>query len=120
MSQPGRLAVPVACLPAWREDTLMTVVAMSHGELSRYDTLRRFERGELRIEDAAMLLGICRRQVYRLLDRLRPDGTEALVSWKRGRPSNRAFKAGLSDQVSSEGRRVGKEWVSKGRTRWAA
>src|SRR3546814_8926503 len=61
MSQPGRLAVPVACLPAWREDTLMTVVAMSHGELSRYDTLRRFERGELRIEDVAILLGICRR-----------------------------------------------------------
>src|SRR3546814_3954062 len=98
MSQPGRLAVPVACLPAWREDTLMTVVAMSHGELSRYDTLRRFERGELRIEDAAMLLGICRRQVYRLLDRLRADGPEALVSWKRGRPSNRAFKAELRDQ----------------------
>jgi transposase len=69
----------------------MSVVAMSHGELSRYDTLRRFERGELRIEDAAMLLGVSRRQVYRLLDRLRADGPEALVSWKRGRPSNRDF-----------------------------
>lgn len=41
----------------------MTVVAMSHGELSRYDTLLRFERDELRIEAAAMLLGVCRRQV---------------------------------------------------------
>ena len=99
MSQPGRLAVPVACLPARREDTLMTVVAMSHGELSRHDTLLRFERGELRIEDAAMLLGVCRRQVYRLLDRLRADGPEGLVSWKRGRPSNRAFKAELRNQV---------------------
>src|SRR3546814_17286758 len=46
-----------------------------------------------------MLLGICRRQVYRLLGRLRADGPEALVSWKRGRPSNRAFKAELRDQV---------------------
>ena len=71
----------------------MTVVAMSHGELSRYDTLLRFERGELRVEDAAMLLGVCRRQVYRLYGRLREDGPETLVSWKRGRPSNRAFKA---------------------------
>ena len=61
----------------------MTVVVMSHGELSRHDTLLRFERGELRIEDAAMLLGVCRRQVYRLLDRLRADGPEGLVSWKR-------------------------------------
>src|SRR3546814_18033602 len=93
MSQPGRLAVPVACLPAWRADTLMTVVAMSHGELSRSATLRRFERGELRIEDAAMLLGICRRQVYRLLDRLRAD---------------RAAES-----------RVGKECVRPCRSRWA-
>lgn len=77
----------------------MTVVAMSHGELSRHDTLLRFERGELRIEDAAMLLGVCRRQVYRLLDRLRADGPEGLVSWKRGRPSNRAFKSELRNEV---------------------
>lgn len=77
----------------------MTVVAMSHGELSRYDTLRRFERGELRIEDAAQLLGVCRRQVYRLVDRLRAGGPEALVSWKRGRPSNRAFKSELRKRV---------------------
>lgn len=76
----------------------MTVVAMNQGELSRHDTLR-FGRGELRIEDAAMLLGVCRRQVYRLLDRLRANGPEGLVSWKRGRPSNRAFKAAARDQI---------------------
>ncbi|GGD47041.1 ISNCY family transposase [Croceicoccus pelagius] len=79
----------------------MTVVAMSHGELTRHDTLLRFERGELRIEDAAVLLGVCRRQVYRLLDRWHADGPEGLVSWKRGRPSNRTFKAELRDRVLS-------------------
>lgn len=79
----------------------MTVVAMSHGELGRFDTLRRLERGELRIEDAAALLGVCRRQVYRLLDRYQAKGPDGLVSWKRGRPSNRAFKAELRDQVIS-------------------
>lgn len=77
----------------------MTVIAMSHGELSRYDTLLRFERGELRVEDAAMLLGVCRRQVYRLLGRLRADGPEALVSWKRGRPSNRDFGGDMRARV---------------------
>ena len=80
----------------------MTVVAMSHGELSRYDTLLRFERGELRVEDAAMLLGICRRQVYRLLERLRADGPEALVSWKRGRSSNRDFGPTLAVEYLAE------------------
>ena len=81
----------------------MMVVAMSHGELSRYDTLLRVKRRELRVEDAAMLLGVCRRQVYRLLGRLRADGPEALVSWKRGRSSNRdfgdAFRARVLDLV---------------------
>lgn len=77
----------------------MTVVAMSHGELARFDTLRRLERGELRVEDAAILLGVCRRQVYRLLGRYQAKGPEGLVSWKRGRPSNRAFKAELRHQV---------------------
>lgn len=31
----------------------MMVVAMSQGELTRYDMLVRVERGEMRIEDAA-------------------------------------------------------------------
>ncbi|MFY9350401.1 MAG: ISNCY family transposase [Sphingobium sp.] len=77
----------------------MTVVAMSHGELSRYDTLLRFERGELRIEDASALLGVGARQIYRLLNRMRADGPEALVSWKRGRPSNRAFRPAFRERV---------------------
>jgi len=34
----------------------MTVLAMSHGELSRYDTLLRVERGKLRIEVETTLL----------------------------------------------------------------
>ena len=39
----------------------MTVVSMSHGELTRFDTLLRVERRELRAEDAATLLGLSRR-----------------------------------------------------------
>jgi hypothetical protein len=46
-------------------------------------------------------MGVCRRQVYRLLERYQASGPDGLVSWKRGRPSNRAFKAELRDQVIS-------------------
>ncbi len=67
----------------------MTVLAMSHGELSRFDTLMRVERGELRVADAASVLGLKRRQIFRLLQRLRSDGAAGLSSRKRGRPSNR-------------------------------
>ena len=52
----------------------MTVVAMSHGELSRYDTLLRVKRRELRVKDAAALLGMSRRQISRLLTRLDTEG----------------------------------------------
>lgn len=77
----------------------MMVVAMSHGELSRYDTLQRVARRELRVEDAAALLGLSSRQIFRLLDRMRSGGPEALVSWKRGRPSNRRFDDAYRDRV---------------------
>jgi predicted transcriptional regulator len=63
----------------------MTVVAMSHGELSRYDTLLRVKRRELRVDDAATLLGLSRRQISRLLDRLRTEGAEGLISRRRGK-----------------------------------
>lgn len=67
----------------------MTVLSMSHKELSRFDTLQRVERRELGADDAAVLLGVSRRQVFRMLAAMRERGAEGLVSGKRGRPSNR-------------------------------
>lgn len=77
----------------------MTVLAMSHGEISRFDTLMRVERGELRVADAATLLGLKRRQIFRLLERLRADGAAGVVSRKRGRPSNRRHSDVLRDKI---------------------
>ena len=77
----------------------MTVIAMSHGELCRYDTLLRVERGELRIEDAATLLKLSRRQIFRLLGRLHAKGAAGLVSSKRGKPSNRRYSDAFRERV---------------------
>ena len=63
----------------------MTVLAMSAAEITRFDTQMRLDRGEIRVADAMELLGLARRQVYRLLGRLRQDGASGLVSRKRGR-----------------------------------
>jgi hypothetical protein len=59
------------------------------------------ERGELRVDDAAGLMGLKRRQVFRLLDRMRTSGAEGLVSRKRGRPSNRRHRDALREHVVS-------------------
>jgi hypothetical protein len=78
----------------------MAVPAMSDGELSRFDTLMRVERGELRVVDAATLLGLQRRQIYRLLERLRIEGASSLISRKRGRGSACPQSALVSERHS--------------------
>ena len=77
----------------------MTVLTMSAAEITRFDTLMRLDRGEIRIADAMELLGLQRRQIYRLLDRLRQEGAAGLVSRKRGRPSNRRFSDAFRAEV---------------------
>jgi Winged helix-turn helix len=67
----------------------MTVVSMSDQEFSRLQVLLDVQSGRLRIEDAAQLLGLRRRQVFRLLKGVREDGPAGLISKRRGRPSNR-------------------------------
>lgn len=79
----------------------MTVLAMSAAEITRFDTLMRLDRGEIRVADAMELLGLARRQVYRLLARLREDGASGLVSRKRGRPSNRRYSDAFRAEVAT-------------------
>jgi Homeodomain-like domain len=79
----------------------MTVLTMSTAEVSRFDTLMRLDRGEIRVADAMALLSLERRQIYRLLERVRQDGAAGLISRKRGRPSNRRYGDAFRDQVVS-------------------
>ena len=74
----------------------MTVLRMTQRELSRFDTLQRVERRELGADDAAVLLGVSRRQVFRMLAAVRERGVEGLVSGKRGRPSNNRLSPALA------------------------
>ena len=67
----------------------MTVVVMSRLELSRVETLSQIEGGGLPVAQAAVLLGVSARQVFRLLRRFRAEGAAGLASQRRGRPSNR-------------------------------
>ncbi len=45
----------------------MTVLSMSKQEFSRLDVLLRVQSGRLRVADACALMGLHRRQVFRLL-----------------------------------------------------
>jgi hypothetical protein len=55
--------------------------------------LLRVQSGRLRVSDACVLIGLQRRQVFRLLRGLKQDGTASLLSKRRGQPSNHRLPA---------------------------
>ena len=69
---------------------------MSDGELSRLEVLRDLDQKRLTLEAAAQLLGLERRQVFRLLKAYRAEGAAGLISKRRGRRSNRRKPRGVA------------------------
>ena len=79
----------------------MTVITMSRNELRRLRVLIDIADGRLSVADATGLIGVGRRQMYRLLDAFRARGPDGVISRKRGRPSNRALGAVFRETVLS-------------------
>ena len=79
----------------------MPVVSMSKREFSRLEVLLQVQSGRLRITDACELIGLRRRQIFRLLHGLKQDGATSLVSKRRGRPSNNRLPAEVRDLAVS-------------------
>src|SRR5712672_4349702 len=72
---------------------------MSCNELTRLRVLIDVADGRLSVEDATGLIGVGRRQIYRLLQAFHADGPDGLISRKRGGPSNRALGAVFRETV---------------------
>ena len=77
----------------------MTVITMSRNELTRLRVLIDIADGRLSIADATGLIGVGRRQIYRLMQAFRADGSDGLISRKRGGPSNRALGSVFRETV---------------------
>ena len=71
----------------------MAVLSMSKQEFNRLEVLLRVQSGRLRVTDACVLIGLQRRQVFRLLRGLKQDGAASLLSKRRGKPSNHQLPA---------------------------
>jgi len=61
---------------------------MSKQEFSRLEVLLQVQSGRLRVADACALIGLRRRQLFRLLRGLQRDGATSLLSKRRGKPGN--------------------------------
>jgi predicted DNA-binding protein (UPF0251 family) len=68
-------------------------------KVSRLEVLRDMDQRRLTTEAAAHLLGLERRQVFRLLKAYRSEGPTGLISKRRGRPSNRRKPEELRDKA---------------------
>jgi Homeodomain-like domain len=67
----------------------VTIRLMSDRELRRLEVLQDLDRRRLTPAAAGQLLGLERRQVFRLLKAYRVEGPTGLISKRRGRRSNR-------------------------------
>src|SRR4051795_9244689 len=69
----------------------MTVIAMSRPEIDRMHVLRDLAAGRMTVNEAAQLTRLTRRHVFRLAKAYRERGPSALVSTRRGQPSNHRY-----------------------------
>src|SRR6266480_4461620 len=69
----------------------MTVITMSRNEWTRLRVVIDVADGRLSVADATGLIGVGRRQVYRLMEAFLAHGADGLISRNRGGPSNRAL-----------------------------
>src|SRR5712672_1451573 len=63
----------------------MTVIAMSRTEIDRMSVLQDLAANRIKVTEAATLMSLGRRQVFRLAKAYAQRGPEALVSRRRGR-----------------------------------
>jgi transposase len=83
---------------------------MSSKELRRAGILARVKSGELKLVNAAVMMGLSYRQSKRLAKRYREVGTEGLKHGSAGRESNRRKPKKFRERVL---RLVGKKYSGK-------
>jgi len=76
-------------------------VMMSERELNRVEVLAQVDDGRLSVDNAANMLDLTRRQVFRLLKRYRRDGASAIRHKARGKPPNNLIHQAKRDYAVS-------------------
>ncbi|MEO3480846.1 ISNCY family transposase [Phaeobacter sp. CAU 1743] len=76
-------------------------VMMSERDLNRVEVLAQVDDGRLTVANAANMLDLTRRQIFRLLKRYRQDGASAIRHKARGKPPNNRIHHSKRDYVLS-------------------
>lgn len=75
------------------------ILTMSQKEVNRLKTISQIETKVLNVEEGSELMGISTRQTYRILKKIKEEGTRGIIHKLRGKKSNRGYPAELKKDV---------------------
>jgi hypothetical protein len=75
------------------------ILTMSQKELDRLKIISQIETKILTVSEGAELMCISARQTYRVLKKIKEEGSQGIIHKLRGRKSNRGYPEGLKKQV---------------------
>lgn len=75
------------------------ILTMSHKEADRLKIISQIETKAMSVEQGAELIGISPRQTYRVLKRIKQEGTKGIIHKLRGKKSNRGYPEELKKKV---------------------
>ena len=77
------------------------LLTMSGKEIDRLMIITQVEENKITVLEAAELLVLSQRQIYRMLKRIRAEGTKGIIHRLRGRKSNRGYPKELKEKIIS-------------------
>ena len=75
------------------------VLTLSLKEIDRIMLISQIEEEKISVLEAANLLGLSQRQIYRILKRVKSEGTKGIIHKLKGRKSNRGYPEELKEKI---------------------
>jgi len=75
------------------------ILTMSQKEIDRLQIIKKIEGKEIKVEEGAQIIGISSRQTYRVLKRVKEEGSKGIIHKLRGKRSNREYPEELKKRV---------------------
>ena len=75
------------------------IIAMSARELKSLTVIHQAMNGQITQDNAAEVLGLCDRQIRRIVKRIKDQGDEGIIHRSRGKPSNRVTSPKIKNKV---------------------
>ena len=75
------------------------VLTLSRKEIDRLMLITQIEQENISVLEASRLLGLSQRQIYRIVKRVKSEGSKGIVHKLRGRKSNRGYPEELKGEI---------------------